>query len=313
MTGIDGRTRHYGDFYGVSEASRDRRPVLVVWGNCQAEALRVLLGSIEDLPFRTVRVPAVHELTDTDVPHVRRVAGLTSVLVSQPIRSGYRDLPLGTDDVAAMMPPGSRVLRWPVVRYSGLEPFSAIVRDPADPSADPPVVPYHDLRTLTLAAGPREEWDVAVPAATLREVAELSLAELRRREQVGTDIVVSDLIVESGAAAMHTINHPGNPVLLALAGRVLDALDAPSPVSDPGRTLLGTTRSPREARVLEALGLSVDQARRHWEHAGTEWSIEAVRDAQLSHYAERPALVRAGLERYADVIDLLGLPSAERP
>ena len=59
---------------------------------------------------------------------------MTSVLLSQPIRSGYRDLPLGTDDVAAMMPAGGRVLRWPVVRYSGLEPFSAIVRDPADPA-----------------------------------------------------------------------------------------------------------------------------------------------------------------------------------
>ena len=111
---------------------------------------------------------------------------------------------------------------------------------------------------------------------------------------------------------MHTIDHPGNPVLLALAGRVLDGLDAPGPVSDPGRTLLGTTSSPRESRVLEALGLPVDQARRHWEHAGTQWSVEAVRDAQLSHYAERPALVRAGLERYADLIDQLGLPSPDR-
>ena len=134
MTAIDGRTRHYGDFYGVLEPSRDRRPVLLVWGNCQAEALRVLLGSVEDLPFRTVRVPAAHELTDTDVPHVRRLSGLTAVLVSQPIRSGYRDLPLGTDDIAAMLPPGSRVLRWPVVRQSGFEhsrPSSATRRRPA--------------------------------------------------------------------------------------------------------------------------------------------------------------------------------------
>ena len=133
------------------------------------------------------------------------------MLLSQPIRTGYNDMPLGTDDVAGMMPPGGRVIRWPVVRYSGLEPFSAIVRDPADPGADPPVVPYHDLRTLTLAAGARQEWDVDVPAATVREAAELSLAELRRREQAGTDIAVSDLIDELGCGRHAHDRPPGQP------------------------------------------------------------------------------------------------------
>jgi len=304
---IDGRTQHYGDFYGVAEPSRDSRPVLLVWGNCQAEALRILLSAVDDLPFRTVRVPAVHELTGTDVPQVRRLAEITSVLLSQPIRTGYNDMPLGTDDVAGMMPSGGRVIRWPVVRYSGLEPFSAIVRDPADPGADPPVVPYHDLRTLTLAAGARPEWDVDVPAATVREAAGLSLAELRRREQAGTDIAVSDLIEELGADAMHTIDHPGNPALSALAERVLDALDAPGRIAERERALLGTTLAPRERRVLDALGLPAEAARTHWEHAGSKFSVEAVREAQLSHYAEHPDLVQAGLERYAELIDLLGL------
>ena len=59
--------------------------------------------------------------------------------------------------------------------------------------------------------------------------------------------------------------------------------------------------------MLEALGLPADAARTHWEHDGTEFSVEAVREAQLSHYAEHPALVQAGLERYAELIDLLGL------
>jgi hypothetical protein len=304
---IDGRTRHFGDFYGVAEPSRDSRAVLVVWGNCQAEALRILLSSVDDLPLRTVRVPAVHELTQTDVPHVRRLAEMTSVLLSQPIRTGYNDMPLGTEDLAEMLPAGGRVIRWPVVRYSGLEPFSAIVRDPADPGADPPVVPYHDLRTLTLAVGGRPDWDVDLPAATVREVAELSLAELRRREQAGTDVAVSDLIERSGADAMHTIDHPGNPVLSALAERVLDALDAPGQVPERERALLGTTRAPREPRVLEALGLPVERARTHWQHAGSEYSVAAVREAQLAHYAEHPDLVQAGLDRYAELIDLLAL------
>ena len=31
---VDGRTRHYGEFYGVTEAPmNDDEPLLVVWGN----------------------------------------------------------------------------------------------------------------------------------------------------------------------------------------------------------------------------------------------------------------------------------------
>ena len=57
-------------------------------------------------------------------------------------------------------------------------------------------------------------------AETFRDVAQDGLGELRRREQAGTDVAVSDLLLEHGAEAMHTIDHPGNPVLLRLAERV---------------------------------------------------------------------------------------------
>ncbi len=308
MTEIDGRTRHYGGFYGVAEPDGDDRPLLVVWGNCQAEALRVVLDTVPSSAFRTVRVPPVHELVDSDVPHVQRLAAETDVLLSQPIRTSYRDLPIGTDDVAAGMPPDGRVLRWPVVRWSGLEPFSAIVRDPDEPSADPPVVPYHDLRTLAQAArGGDGPWDVEVPAETFRAVAEEGLAELRRREQKGTDVAVSDLLMEQGAGAMHTLNHPGNPVLLALAARILEQLGSPAQPNDPGRTLLGTTLAPREARVLAALDLPTEDAREDWTHGGQTWTSDDVRAAQLAWYAERPRVVTAGRERYADLIARLGL------
>jgi hypothetical protein len=307
MTEVDGRTRHYGGFYGVLD-DQDERPLLLIWGNCQAEALRVVFDTVDGLSYRTVRVPAVHERVESDVPHVQRLAAETAVLLSQPIRAGYRDLPIGTDDVAALQPAGGKLMRWPVVRWSGLEPFSAIVRDPDDPGADPPVVPYHDLRTLAQAArGGAGEWDIDLPAETIRAVAEDGLAELRRREQQGTDVVVSDLLLQHGAGAMHTLNHPGNPVLLALAERVLDELSEPGRPVDPGRILLGTTKAPREARVLEALDLPAEDARTGWEHAGQTWSEDEVRTAQLAWYAERPAVVEAGKQRYANLIAQLGL------
>ena len=87
---------------------------------------------------------------------------------------------------------------------------------------------------------------------------------------------------------MHTIDHPGNPVLSALAERVLDALDAPGRVPERERALLGTTLAPREPRVLEALGLPTERARTHWEHDGTEYSVDAVREAQLRPLRRAP-------------------------
>ena len=66
-------------------------------GNCQAEALRQALGGLADPPFRTVRVPPVHELEVGDLPHLEALLRQAAVLISQPIRADYRELPIGTD------------------------------------------------------------------------------------------------------------------------------------------------------------------------------------------------------------------------
>ena len=55
-----GRREHYGEFYGLRPLPDDGRPLLLVHGNCQAEAMRVLLAGVGE--HRTVRVPPVHEL-----------------------------------------------------------------------------------------------------------------------------------------------------------------------------------------------------------------------------------------------------------
>ena len=158
---VDGRTRHYGTFYGLDPGDRtdtadadglsDDLPVLLVWGNCQAEAVRVLLAASPSLQMRAVRIPPVFELTASDIDPLRRLAGRASVLLAQPVKDGHRDLPLGTAEVASLMLKGGTVVRWPVIRCSVLQPFQVIIRDPRDPTREPPVVPYHDLRTLASA------------------------------------------------------------------------------------------------------------------------------------------------------------------
>lgn len=311
MSDVDGRRRHYGEFYGLPDAGDpdDDRPLWLVHGNCQAEALRVLLSGARDAGYRTVRVPPVHELQRSDLGQLAALAGRAAMLLSQPIRDDYRDLPVGTAQVAALLPAGAQVLRWPVVRYAGLHPYQVIVRHPTDRSADPPVVPYHDLRTIAaaLADGPVGPFGAHAPAPSVyRELAASSVAELTRREVAQADVVVSDLLAAAGAEAAHTINHPGNIVLGGLAARVQAAAGVSVDVGDPGRDLLGGIRAPVDADVLDALGLTAP-ARRNWLVHGAEVEPQHVHQVQAACYRADPDWLVAAVARHGGRMDRLGL------
>ncbi|MGJ0120115.1 WcbI family polysaccharide biosynthesis putative acetyltransferase [Williamsia sp. MIQD14] len=299
---LDPRTIHYGGFYGVSEprGAQDGRPLWVVWGNCQAEALRVLLDTVADRGFVTCRVPPVHELTGDDIPHVQALLTRARVVLSQPVRSGYRDLPIGTDDLTRWLPADAVRLRWPVIRYGGLYPFQVIVRDPAEPSVSPPVVPYHDLRTLF------GHDDVEVTPEQIRDAAQWSIDQLAAREARDCDVGVSDTLHGFGAAAAHTINHPGNPVLATVATRLLSAAGHRGVPGDPGRILLGGVRSPLEERVVDALGLDA-APRDAWTVDGRAVAQAEVRTAQAAFYADHPVYAEAARTRYAELLEILGM------
>ena len=289
------RRQHYADLYDGPR--RDGRPLAVVHGNCQAGALQVLLSGAPAFGWQVTRVPPVHELTADDLPAYDRLLAASTLLLDQPVRDGYRGLPLGTSEVAARLAPGAVVVRWPVVRWQGLHPWQAIVR--AVDGAEPPVVPYHDLRTLT-GRTPVGADLVAAEAA--------SRAELVRREVRDCDVAVSDLL--TGAGAVHTLNHPGNRLLLGLAHRVQALLGAPQDAADPGRVLLGEVRAPLEPEVLAALGLDPAEARDCWLVGGEQVAAAAVVQAHSAWYAGRPDVVEEGLSRYADRLVLLGLDQA---
>lgn len=310
MSTTTGRRRHYGSFYGIAGHTFSPSPSgsgrnVLVYGNCQAEALRVLLAASTKSPVNTIRVPPVFELESSDIPYLRAAASVSQILISQPIREDFRDLPLGTRQVAAMMPPDATVIHYPVIQFAGLLPYQAIVRDPLDPSQDPPVVPYHDLRTLAEALrGVRPAADPS--RAAILAVGAASLAELRRREERDCDVGVSDLFHQPEAGDMATINHPGNRILLALAGRLQSAMGLATDVVEPGRALLGEVVTPIERAVSDAWCLSgpvTDQ----WIVRGEMVSPQTIYDAQIRWYAENPAVVRAGLDRHGSTMDLLGL------
>lgn len=297
---MTGRRAHYAQFYGLAPFPRDDRPLLVVHGNCQAESLRVLLDGGAS-PVRTVRLPPVHELTAEDLPHLDRLLAQVDVLVSQPVRDGYRDLPLGTAEVLARAVRQPRPVVVPIVRWAALHPFQVIVRSPAD--GEPPLVPYHDLRTLVLAAGRTPLAEVPSPAA-VRAVRELSARELLGRQERHGALPVVDLLQDAGAGAAHTVNHPGNGVLAGLAGRVLASAGLTGEIADPGRTLLDSVHTPVLPEVLEALALP-GPAREHWLVHGRPVADAEVRAAHLRWYADHPGVAEAGLARHAEAAEVL--------
>ncbi len=271
-------------------------------GNDQAEATRIALSVAAASTVETVRIPPVQELTPHDLPHLDRVLGRVDTLVVQPIRHGYHGLPLGTDEVVSRISPTARHVVVPNVFWTGLYPYQVLVHGQG--IADPPIVPYHDVRVLVHVAGG------AAPArarrVALQEVATDSLAELQRRERRAGSVVISDVVATSGSGAGHTVDHPGNLVLVELAARVLDVLGLDPEAAQPGHELMRSVLSPLHAEVLQALG--VDGAEREeWAVDGVEVSAAEIDQAHRAWYAAHPQAVAAGCARHAGLIRRLGL------
>lgn len=306
----DPRTRHFGTFYGLDDplageaGAADQRqqidhPVTLVIGNCQAESLRIMLDAGD---LATVRMPAVHELTASDMPYLEHWLERTDLLVAQPVRDDYHSLPLGTRQLAERLPASGRVVRIPVVRFAGLYPTSAIVRPPADPGMTPPVVEYHDLRLLALAAGGPEL--PPLDSRRVRSVATASTEQLQRREAANETVILSDLFDRPDFDQMRTLNHPGNSVWTAAAARVRAAAGLQERPVDPGRPLLDSVHAPREAAVIAAFDLD-DEPRAQWIVGGVEISADEVKAAHLRWYRDHPDVVAAGVARHADTLRVL--------
>lgn len=251
----------------------------------------------------------MHELEQRDLPYLERLLADTAVLLCQPIRSNYRELPIGTTDLIERLPASASVVRWPVIRYAGLYPFQVIVRRPVDRSVNPPAVPYHDLRTIAAARdgrGPTDPWDVEVAPDRFRAVADASRAALALREARDTDVGVADVLAGHGADAAHAINHPGNPVLADLARRILESLGVTAEVCIPADALLGSVYVPLERRVLAALGIDA-APRSNWTLDHRTLLPEAVHATQLAWYRDNRDFIDLTAERHGETMALLGL------
>lgn len=293
----DARRGHYSGFHDGSTTSDGS---LVVVGNCQAESLRLLLDPDGS---HSVRIPPVFELTASEVPRLHELVSRADALVVQPVRDGYRGHALGTAQLARSLPRSGRVVVVPSVRHNALHP-AHVVQHPRAGTTPLPLTPYHDLRVVRAAltgahpAPPLQE-------EAVRRVARASLAELARRE-ADTCVAVSDVLARPHPEQMRTVNHPGNPVLLALAARVAAVLDREPPV-DPGRPLLASVRAPVEPEVAATWGLDPEPEHGCWWLDGTPVPAAEVAEAHLRWYAAHPAETAEVWSQHRDTAERLGL------
>ena len=316
----DARQWHFGEFYGLRQTER-RGPTILVHGNCQAGSVRRLL---ETAGANAMRVPPVHELTASDITHLRRALSRTEVLVSQPVAPGYRGLPVGTEELQALLPDTSILTLFPVLRFAGLFPFQVTVRPAAASSVDPPLMPYHDLRTLLVADDIRSGRIDAGDALTriskltnmvgteeVRKVAKASIDQMRLREVVFGAVGISEVLRKTSHEFQthHTLNHPTNRFFEEVAAVLVEELTQrgvqgldPAPVAPPEEMLGGIG-----GRIEAVVAAEFPVTPKPWRVGARELSDEEVYASQLSWYADNPLFVDEGLTRHADTVSLLGL------
>lgn len=285
------RRSHYAQFYRTDPAP----PSAIVLGNCQAESLRIVLDGA-DLP--TMRIPPVHELTADDLPFLDRALQAAPLVVTQPIHDDYRGLPVGTAQLHSRVTASTTLVVVPAIRHRSLHPTQLVVRIPDRAVEDPPIVAYHDARTIIEALGHARP---VLRPGLIAAIAQSSTAELERREERSGAVRISDLFSRPRFPLLRTMNHPGNPVWFELARRVRRVAGMTDAVTDPGRELLSSVIAPREAVVIETWGAG-DAPDPHWTIDGRRVHDDEVRAAHLEWYAAHPEALRLAAERHAAAI-----------
>lgn len=304
-------------FASLARGGKPRRPLCLVYGNCQAEPIRVLLASSPEFAARyeTIRIPAVHEINAVQLRMLERLLRSTSLLIAQPIKEGYRQMSLGLHEILRYTPPSCQVIRFPNLRYDALYPFQAAVLTGNWNAASVPVtVRYHDLRTLCAAARrfsveAATRWlsDYQPPKAVLKDIGDESAARLRRRES-RADIRVFDWLLtgpERHARSFFTHNHPARVVLDRIANSVISRLGL------AGGTLgdaepLGIWRTPLERPVVDALGLRCE-ARPDWIINGRPIVTIDLLQRHMNWYRRHPEIVQAAVNEHGERAAALGL------
>jgi len=307
------------DLYLPAQLRRDHRPIALVYGNCQAEAVRRILVTHPGFAerYQLLRIPAVHEITPRELAMIESRLSEVEVLISQEIKSGYRGMRLGTQQLADRLPRTAQVLRYPVAYFEGMFPFHVYLNRGDSPiAASAPFTDYHDLRTMYAA---NQGWDVAttlrrldeleLDPAWIRSNAERSLNLLAGRENSFAAQLTS-VIRQHPTSSFKTINHPANGLVTEVARQLLVNLGYPDAdlVLDSRQTYLDHMTAPLEPQIVRALGGEPHlNERGDWITSAGTFSRTEVVTAHLAEYAADPDLLAGGLKKHAERLQNLEL------
>jgi hypothetical protein len=290
-----------------------RAPLVVVWGNCQAEPIATLIeSSVRAAGLHVVHLPPVFEVSEADLAHLRRnILPRTAVLISQPVRDEYRIPGCGTSQLAELLPSDARLITFPVTYDTSAFPYQVNAHLDSGERIDAPITEYHDLRAIAaakqgLSADQAVAWWPEPTASMVVTNAQRSQAELGRREQP-LDVQSSDLM--TAGLAMHTLSHPTNLTLVKIACRIVTTLGLPGEpeIASPEREFLGGLRAPIEAAVVDALGWPQADRRDEWIVAKKKIPLSDLLTVQLDFYAQHPGIAADARTRFADRLALLEL------
>lgn len=283
---------------------------VVVWGNCQAEPIALLLRApLARHGLDVVVVPPVFLIDEAGLDVVRNLVRGSAILISQPVRDEYRIPGCGTSQLADLLPPSARLVTFPVTFHIGAFPYMVNAHGGKGERVPAPLTEYHDLRALVAAeCGWDVEralawWPTPTPAA-VRAVCADSIARLRNRE-AALDVTVSAHL--DAPATLWTLDHPSNVVLGVIAQALLGLLGIDEAIDVPNREFLGARRAPVEAAVVAAHGWSVEALAPVWRLDKREVPAAEVLAAHLRLYRDRPDVVADTRVRYAERLGVLGI------
>jgi len=297
-----------------------RRPIVAVYGNCQAAALRTLLNTSDDFKerFNVVRLPGAHEISPVQLKLVQRVLARASVVFTQRIRNNYRGMQLGTDELTKHVRSGARILTYPSMFYRGLHPYLVYVHATGELGTPAPLTEgYHDLRFIYAASVGMSDseavaWLQSFSGASdfIASVADDSINALSSRDQ-DMDIPVSSVIRGLKERSFWTLNHPSNEVLGEAAKAAHSILGTENPKNLPGPQLLTSVVIPVHSDVREALHYPVKQSRMKWVVGSRSYFDEEVLAAHLDFYRARPEVLVSARHEHEALLARAGLSAGK--
>lgn len=301
----------YRDLYLESKIPRGRQ-LGIVYGNCQAEPIRRLISGSGNSEIHFVRIPPVHLISSQELAMVLGLMSRTALFVHQPVKSSYRALGAGTEELRLALPRGAVSVSFPVAYYRGLHPYQVYIRDNNGMNRAMSITGYHDLRFLVAAGkgmslNEGSEWleRFETSVSGLKMLADQSIVQLQNRE-AKLDVSVSGYIDRSDVGSFFSVNHPCNRLLAAQASDILHGWDAFSGFTVPEHEFLGDDVSRIDGFIARANG-SLQHDGVPANYAGKTYTLSELWAVAHNWYKQHPDVVDYGIKIHKETIKLLEL------